>query len=127
VYLFRVRSIDRANNLGPYSPVASATTAADTVAPGVPSNLVATATSTTAIRLTWTATTDSGGSGLGGYRVERCTGAGCSSFSQIGTTSGTSFSVANAVTRTSYRFRIRAFDRANNVGAYSTIAEATTP
>lgn len=126
-YRFRIRSIDRANNLGPYSPIAGATTAADTIAPGVPANLAATATSATAIRLTWTATTDTGGSGLGGYRVERCTGAGCSNFSQIGTTSGTSFSVANAVTRTSYRFRIRAFDRTNNLGAYSSIAEATTP
>src|SRR5215467_10643569 len=85
-YSYRVRATDVAGNASPFSATASATTKAsvDTTAPTSPTNLVASAPSSSQIRLTWTASTDN--VGVSGYRVERCSGGGCSSFSQIGTT-----------------------------------------
>ena len=62
---------------------------ADTTPPTAPSNLAATATASSAINLSWTASTDN--VGVTGYRVERCQGAGCSNFAQVGTPSGTTF------------------------------------
>ena len=56
---------------------------ADTQAPTVPTNLGATAVSSTQINLTWTASTDN--VGVTGYRVERCAGRGVHDFAQIGT------------------------------------------
>ena len=49
--------------------------------PSTPTNLTATAASTTQVNLSWSASTDS--AGVTGYRVERCQGAGCTNFTQI--------------------------------------------
>ena len=88
-YSYRVKAVDAANNVSVnYSNVATATTQAgsgDTIRPTDPTGLTATAVSSSQITLAWTASTDSGGSGLAGYRVERCQGAGCSTFAQIAT------------------------------------------
>ena len=87
-YSYRVRATDAATNLGPYSNTASATTTSvDQTPPTAPSNLVATATGNTSINLSWTAATDN--VGVTGYRVERCQGAGCTTFAQIATPAGT--------------------------------------
>src|SRR6266550_433229 len=51
---------------------------ADTQAPTAPGNLTATAVSGSQINLSWTASTDD--VGVTGYAVERCQGAGCTSF-----------------------------------------------
>ena len=81
-YSYRVKAVDAATNVSVnYSNVANATTQAappDTIPPTDPTGLTATAVSSSQINLAWTASTDSGGSGLAGYRVERCQGAGCS-------------------------------------------------
>ena len=63
---------------------------ADTQAPTAPSGLGATAASSAQINLSWTASTDN--VGVTGYRVERCQGAGCTSFAQIATPAGTTYS-----------------------------------
>ncbi|WP_410962716.1 fibronectin type III domain-containing protein, partial [Salmonella sp. SAL4446] len=62
----------------------------DTQPPTSPNNLVATAVGPTQINLTWSASTDN--VDVTGYRLERCEGAGCSSFVQIATPTGTSYS-----------------------------------
>ena len=41
------------------------------------------------INLSWTASTDN--VGVTGYLIERCQGAGCTSFAQIGTPAGTTY------------------------------------
>ena len=93
-YSYRVRAIDAAGNLGPYSGTATATTPAptDSTPPTAPSNLTATATSPTQVNLSWTAATDN--VAVTGYRVERCQGAGCSVFTEIAQPPGTTFSDA---------------------------------
>jgi len=124
-YSYRVRASDAANNLGPYSNVAGATTAApDSTPPSAPSNLAGTSISSAEIDLTWTAATDD--VGVTSYLVERCQGVGCSNFAQIGTATNTNFASAGLVASTSYSFRVRASDAATNLGPYSNVATAVT-
>ena len=84
-YRYRVRASDQAGNLSTYSSIATATTPAltDTTAPSAPTGLSATALGATRIDLNWTAANDN--VGVTGYRVERCQGAGCTNFAQVGT------------------------------------------
>jgi chitodextrinase len=124
-YSFRVRASDAANNLSPYSNTASATTAADMQAPTAPSGLTATAASATQINLSWTAATDN--VGVTNYLVERCQGASCTSFAQIGTSTAVTFSDSGLTAQTSYSYRVRATDAAANLGPYSNTATASTP
>jgi glucose/arabinose dehydrogenase/predicted phage tail protein len=126
-YLYRVRAVDAAGNLGPYSPVATATTPAapDTTAPTAPATLTATAVSATRIDLSWSAATDN--VGVTGYRVQRCTGVTCTNFTQIATPATTTFSDSGRAPSTTYRYRVRAVDAAGNLGSYSPITPVTTP
>ena len=115
-YSYRVRATDAAGNLGGYSNTASATTTAagHTTPPSAPPTLSATAASATQINLVWTAATDN--VGVTGYRVERCQGSGCTTFTQIFTLSGTTFSNLGLTASTSYSYRVRAVDAAGNLG-----------
>jgi glucose/arabinose dehydrogenase/chitodextrinase len=97
----------------------------DSQPPTAPTNLAATAVSTSQINLSWSASTDN--VGVTGYRVERCQGAACTNFVEVGQPSGTTFSDTNLSANTSYRYRVRAVDAAINFSAYSAIASATTP
>ena len=124
-YSYRVRATDAAGNIGPYSATATATTTAvDTTAPTAPSALTATAASTSQVNLAWTASTDN--VAVTGYRVERCQGAGCATFVQVLTPTGTSVTDAGLAGATSYSYRVRATDAAGNLSAYSGTASATT-
>jgi chitodextrinase len=96
----------------------------DTTPPSAPTSLSATAISTSQINLNWTASTDN--VGVTGYRVERCQGAGCTSFAQVGTPTGTSYSDSGLTTSTTYVYRVRATDAAGNLSGYSTSAAAIT-
>ena len=114
-YRYQVRAVDAAGNLSAYSSIATATTpaAADTTAPSAPTGLSATAISTTRIDLSWTASTDN--VGVTGYRVERCQGASCTNFAEVGTPTATSFSDTGLAASTTYRYRVRAVDAAGNL------------
>ena len=61
-----------------------------------------------------------------GYLVERCQGASCSNYAQIGTASGTSYPDSGLTASTTYRYRVRATDAAGNLSGYSTVVNATT-
>jgi len=98
----------------------------DTTPPTVPSNLTASPASSSQINLAWTASTDSGGSGLAGYKIERCTGSGCTSFAEVATTTATSYSNTSLSASTPYTYRVRAYDNAGNNSSYSNTASATT-
>ena len=98
--------------------------AADTVPPSAPGSLQASAVSETRVDLSWSAATDN--VGVARYRVERCQGAGCSSFAEIGTTTGTSYSDTGLTESTGYSYRVRAEDAVPNAGPFSNVASATT-
>ncbi|PYM80278.1 MAG: hypothetical protein DME09_19660 [Candidatus Rokuibacteriota bacterium] len=90
---------------------------------GAPSNLTAAAVSSSQITLSWTGATGP----VTGYRVERCQGANCTTFSVIAVgLSGTSYNDTGLAAATSYGYRVRASDAAGNLSAYSNIASATT-
>jgi len=98
---------------------------ADTTAPSTVTGLAASATSATQINLTWTAATDN--VGVTGYRVERCSGAACTTFAQIATPATTSYSDTGLTGATAYSYRVKAVDAAGNASAsYSAEASATT-
>lgn len=103
---------------GPTGPVP------DTTPPTVPASLTATAASPTRVDLTWTASTDAGGSGLAGYRVFR-------GGTQVATVNApaTTYSDTTVQAATAYSYTVRAFDSATpaNVSADSTAAAVTTP
>jgi hypothetical protein len=92
--------------------------------PTAPASLTATAVNSSQINLSWTASTDN--VGITGYLVERCSGAGCTGFAQIGTPTSTTFSDTGLTASTSYSYRVRAMDAAGNLSAYSPTATATT-
>ena len=97
----------------------------ETSPPTAPTNLLASAASATQVNLTWTAATDN--VAVTGYRVERCQGANCSTFTQVGTPTGTSFADSGLSAATAYSYRVRAADAAGNLGSFSSIASVTTP
>jgi chitodextrinase len=123
-YTYRVRATDAAGNLGAYSNVATTTTLPDTQPPGAPGALTATTLGSTQINLSWGAATDN--VGVTGYLVERCEGVSCSTFTQIGPSSTTTFNDTGLTSGTVYGYRVRATDAAGNLGSYSNVATATT-
>src|SRR2546427_5707896 len=96
----------------------------DTTPPTAPSNLTATAASTSQINLAWTAS--SADVGVTGYLVERCQGSGGTGFAQVATVAGPPYHGNRLAAATSYSYRVRATDAAGNLSGYSITASATT-
>ena len=94
---------------------------ANVAGPTAPTNLTAARTSGTQVNLTWGASTDS--VAITGYLVERCAGAGCTSFAQIANPTGTTYADSGLTASSSYSYRVRAQD-ATTTGPYSNIATA---
>src|SRR5437773_4569672 len=95
----------------------------DATPPSTPGMLTANAVSLSQIDLSWGAATDD--VGVTGYRLERCQGAGCTTFTQIATPSGTSYS-DTGLSASTYSYRVRAVDAAGNPSAFSNTGSATT-
>ncbi len=91
--------------------------------PAAPTNLAAAAVSSSQINLTWT---DSDNTEQG-FKIERCTGAGCGDFAQIATVGANVTSYANTglTASTSYSYRVRAYNASGDSG-YSNTATAVT-
>ena len=92
--------------------------------PQAPGSLDGTAASSSQINLTWTDLSDN----ETGFKIERCTGAGCSDFAQIATTglNVTSYSNTGLSASTSYSYRVRAYNGAGDSG-YANPVTVTTP
>jgi len=91
--------------------------------PAAPTGLTAQAVSTSQIDLAWTDNADD----ETGFKIERCTGTGCSNFAQIATVGAdvTGYSNTGLAASTSYSYRVRAYNTAGDSG-YSNTASATT-
>ena len=76
--------------------------------------------------LTWTASTENGGT-IAEYLIERCQGIGCSNFVQIGTSTTTTYYDDGLSASTNYSYRLRAQDTSSNLGPYSSVVSITTP
>ncbi len=88
----------------------------DTTPPSAPTNLTAGTPTSTSVPLSWSASTDTGGSGLAGYTVYRENGA---TDVEVGTSTTTSFTVTGLSPNTEYTFYVVARDNAGNVSAPS--------
>ena len=124
-YSFRVTAVDLAGNESEKSTTVVTTTPAcpDREAPTVPQNVAAQALSCSQVQLSWDPSTDSGGTGLQGYRIVTVDG---QTLQQVDATT-TSFVFNGLLETTNYSYQIFAIDQANNESAASSIASATTP
>lgn len=93
----------------------------DSTAPSVPQNVTATAASSSQINVSWNASTDTGGSGLQGYRIYRN-----GSNQALTSTASTSYSDTGLTASTQYTYRVTAYDNQGNESALSSQASATT-
>ncbi len=121
-YSYRVRAYNAAGD-STYSNTAGAVTQALPVPPAAPTDLAATAASYSQINLVWA---DNSGDEAG-FKIERCTGAGCVDFGQIATVGANVNSYANPglTASTSYSYRVRAYNDGGDSG-YSNTATAVT-
>lgn len=118
VYTYRVRA-NNASGDGAYSSTALATTT-----PDVPTSPGTSNVTGTTLTFSWTA--PAGGSAeTVSYKVERCTGAGCTNFAEIATPSGTSHPDSGLSPSTTYLYRVRATSVAGD-GYYSSTVSVTT-
>ncbi len=94
----------------------------DTSAPSVPSSLMATVLSSSAVSLAWSPSTDN--VATTGYIVYRSLDG--ATYSAVATTSTPSYSDTGLAPATTYRYRVTAVDAANNESAASAVVSATT-
>ncbi len=113
---YSVAAFDASGNVSAQSAAVSATTP-DTTAPSMPSGLAATASSDTAISVSWSASTDN--VGVKGYRVYR-------NGSLVATVTATSFSDSGLTASTSYSYAVESYDAAGNVSTRTGSVSATT-
>ncbi|MFO1152694.1 MAG: LamG-like jellyroll fold domain-containing protein [Rhodospirillales bacterium] len=118
-----VRPQGAAWDIGAYEYGSGTSNPIDTAKPSAPTGLTASAASGNRINLSWSPATDN--VGVTGYRLERCTGRGCSNFAQIVAPAETSYGDSGLSSGTVYRYRVRAADAAGNLSAYSQVARAT--
>jgi hypothetical protein len=93
-------------------------------APAAPTNLAATAASTTRVNLTWTDNSNNETS----FTIQRCTGVGCSNFTTIGGVGAnlTAYSDLTVAANTTYSYRVAAFNGAGS-SQFSNVSTVTTP
>jgi chitodextrinase/DNA-binding XRE family transcriptional regulator len=89
----------------------------DTTPPTTPTSLSATPTSSSAINLSWSASSDN--VGVAGYRIYR-------NGTQIGTVTTNTYSNTGLSPSTSYTYTVSAYDAAGNASAQSTSASGST-
>ena len=124
IYYYRLRAYN-STGYSLYSNEANGETSvttvalADTTPPSNPSGVIAMATSTSQVSVSWNASTDSGGSGLAGYQVYR-------NGALVTTTTATSYGDSGLSAATSYCYTIVADDNAGNNSATSPATCATT-
>ncbi len=95
--------------------------ATDMVAPSVPGSLIVSGTTETSVSLGWDASTDTGGSGLAGYRVYRNGDA-----IPLASATETSYTDSGLVPGTSYDYQVSAYDGAGNESALAGPVTGTT-
>ncbi len=122
------KAYDAASNVGTSANVAvTVSNVADTTPPTAPTNLTVASPVTGNLKrrlnLAWTASTDN--VGVTGYQIWRATSV-AGPFSQINTTTGTSYLDTGLVSGTTYTYYVKAFDAAGNVSAASSTASATS-
>ncbi len=118
-YYFKVRAYKEVNGTKVYGAYSSVVSAAPK--PAAPTNVKATVSSATKVKVSWSAV-----SGATGYEVYRATSAN-GTYSKLGTVTTTSRDCPGLTTGTTYYFKVRAYKEVNGVkiySAYSTVVSA---
>ena len=100
----------------------------DQTAPTAPSGLSSSNLTSTSVQLTWSGSTDTGGSGLAGYKIYRQRGTGARL--PVGTVGASTLTFTDRPLQSggsSYTYTIVAFDKAQNHSAASNAVTITTP
>src|SRR5712691_5811315 len=123
------KAYDAAGNIGTSTTVTvTVSNVADTTPPTTPTNLVASTPTSNGngsrrkINLSWTASTDN--VGVTGYQIWRATSSS-GPFSQIATSTTTSYTNTGLTSGTTYWYYVQAYDAAGNVSTASNTASAT--
>jgi hypothetical protein len=121
-YYFAIKARDEAYNRSAISNSPSALAKTNPTTPTAPSNLAATAVSTTQINLSWS----DNSSDESGFKIERKTGAS-GTYAQVATTNADSitYSDTGLSPGTTYYYRVRAYN-ASGDSTYSNETSATT-
>jgi hypothetical protein len=85
---------------------------------------MAAAASSSQINLNWTGSISC--VGVKNYVVQRCQGAGCTTFATVGTPTGTSFSDTGLASGVSYSYQVQVLDNSGKTSSFSGVASATT-
>jgi chitodextrinase len=89
----------------------------DTEPPTTPGNFAKTGSTATSISTSWTASTDN--VGVAGYRIFR-------GVTEVGTTTGTSFTIPSLACGTSYDLSVQAYDFSNQASGSATLTASTS-
>lgn len=118
-YTYTVSAYDAALNNSATSNSLSVTTllSTDSIAPTVPSQLVASAITQTSFTLFWLASTDA--TGVTGYKIFK-------NGELLTTTNTTNYNLTNLTANTAYSIKISAYDAAGNNSALSSALSVTT-
>lgn len=116
-YYYAIADVDSVGDTSPLSAETSILTL-----PGIPISPSITNIGSTGLQVGWTAPVG----GAASYKIERCTGSGCSNFSQIASgVTNLYYDDASLTCDTLYRYQIRGTNISGD-GGYSSIVEATT-
>jgi len=123
-YSYQIQAVDAAGNVSPLSSKVSVTTqkVADAAPPSAPTNLQATAVSTTQINLSWTAATDN--IGVVSYTVYRTSGSAAAQ--AVGTSATNTYGDSNLSAGTGYTYYVIAKDASSNASQPSASVTAQT-
>jgi hypothetical protein len=112
-YTFTIVAFDKAQNHSAPSSGVNVLTSSDTTPPGAPANMAIAYTSPTSVSMTWTASNDTGGSGIQGYRVYR-DGA---LFSPLIPSATRMFVDTTLAANTPYTYEVHGVDNVGNEGS----------
>ena len=118
---YQVSAYDVAGNESAVAGPVTGTTLPDTAAPSVPGNLAVSGVTSSSISLSWSASTDTGGSGLAGYRIYRD-----GSATPLASVTGTSFTDGGLAAQSSHSYQVSAYDGAGNESAVAGPVTGTT-
>jgi chitodextrinase len=91
----------------------------DTTAPSTPSNLTSSGKTTSTVSLAWGASSDTGGSGLAGYKIYR-------NNNFVASTTQLTYTDTNLNANTAYSYKVASYDNAGNTSAQTSALSVTT-
>jgi fibronectin type 3 domain-containing protein len=121
-YKYYIKTRDTSGNISDASNTVTVETNGDTTSPSKPSNLNVSLRNDTEARLTWDASTDN--KTVYGYKIYRALESGA--FTWIYTTSSTSYTNSGLTNSKTYKYYIKAFDKAGNESDVSEIKSIYT-